>query len=94
MAKSCKICGCTDIDCKQCIEKTGHPCFWVEEDLCSACMYKDHAITLVQNLANASGAEFEDKSVAVDIIEYTIKKIIETTIDSDIDIEHLRRTLL
>jgi hypothetical protein len=38
MAKrTCRVCGCTDDDCRQCIEKTGEPCHWVEEDLCSAC---------------------------------------------------------
>jgi hypothetical protein len=34
---TCRICGCTDDDCQQCIERTGSPCYWVEEDLCSAC---------------------------------------------------------
>jgi hypothetical protein len=34
---SCRVCGCTDDDCRQCIEKTGKPCHWVEKDLCSAC---------------------------------------------------------
>jgi hypothetical protein len=34
----CRVCGCTDNDCRQCIEKTGQPCHWVEEDLCSACV--------------------------------------------------------
>jgi len=35
----CFICGCTENDCKKCIEKTGEPCFWMEYDhtLCSAC---------------------------------------------------------
>ncbi len=33
----CKVCGCTDDDCRQCIEKTGHPCHWIKKDLCSAC---------------------------------------------------------
>lgn len=33
----CRKCGCTDDDCRQCIEKTGEPCSWVEPDLCSAC---------------------------------------------------------
>jgi hypothetical protein len=33
----CRVCGCTDDDCSQCIQKTGHACHWVEEDLCSAC---------------------------------------------------------
>jgi len=31
-------CGCTDDDCRQCIDETGSPCTWVEEDLCSACV--------------------------------------------------------
>jgi hypothetical protein len=35
--RKCRVCGCTDDDCRQCIEKTGEPCHWVEEDLCSAC---------------------------------------------------------
>ena len=35
--RKCRICGCTDGDCRQCVEKTGQPCYWVEEDLCSAC---------------------------------------------------------
>lgn len=35
--RKCRVCGCTDDDCRQCIEKTGGPCHWVEEDLCSAC---------------------------------------------------------
>lgn len=35
--RKCKVCGCTEDDCRQCIEKTGSPCVWVEADLCSAC---------------------------------------------------------
>ena len=35
--RACRVCGCTEADCSQCIEKTGEPCSWVEEDLCSAC---------------------------------------------------------
>jgi hypothetical protein len=35
--RTCRVCGCTDADCRQCIEKTGEPCYWVEDDLCSAC---------------------------------------------------------
>jgi hypothetical protein len=36
---TCKKCGCTDNDCSQCIERTGQPCYWIDEnqDLCSAC---------------------------------------------------------
>jgi hypothetical protein len=35
--RECHQCGCTDDDCRQCIEKTGEPCHWVSENLCSAC---------------------------------------------------------
>lgn len=35
--RKCRVCSCTDNDCSQCIEMTGVPCHWVDEDLCSAC---------------------------------------------------------
>ena len=38
MIRKCRICGCTDDDCSGCIERTGVPCEWVEDDLCSACV--------------------------------------------------------
>ena len=38
--RKCRVCGCTDGDCRQCVEKTGNPCHWVESDLCSACRTK------------------------------------------------------
>lgn len=33
----CRVCGCTDDDCSQCIAATGEPCSWAEHDLCSRC---------------------------------------------------------
>ena len=36
--RSCRVCGCTDANCAQCVEKTGQPCSWVGADLCSACV--------------------------------------------------------
>lgn len=36
--RTCRVCGCTDNNCQQCIDKIGSPCHWVEEDLCSACV--------------------------------------------------------
>jgi hypothetical protein len=33
----CRVCGCTDEDCSDCVERTGEPCYWVGPDLCSAC---------------------------------------------------------
>jgi hypothetical protein len=35
--RTCRVCGCTDDDCSQCIEATGEACSWVSEDLCSRC---------------------------------------------------------
>lgn len=35
--RTCRVCGCTDLDCSGCIDRTGHPCHWVAQDLCSAC---------------------------------------------------------
>lgn len=34
--QKCRVCGCEDLNaCWD--ERSGTPCFWVEEDLCSAC---------------------------------------------------------
>lgn len=33
----CKECGCSDNDCRCCIERTGKPCSWIDQHLCSAC---------------------------------------------------------
>jgi hypothetical protein len=38
MIRTCRSCGCTDNDCRQCIERTGQACHWVRDDLCSACV--------------------------------------------------------
>lgn len=35
--RTCRECGCTEDNCDECLEKTGVPCHWVEDDLCSAC---------------------------------------------------------
>lgn len=35
--RRCQVCGCTDDDCLDCIQRTGEPCRWVALDLCSAC---------------------------------------------------------
>lgn len=39
----CRVCGCTDLDCRQCVERTGAACHWVEADLCSACVDAEKA---------------------------------------------------
>jgi hypothetical protein len=35
--RTCRVCGCNDDDCSQCIAKIDMPCIWVSADLCSAC---------------------------------------------------------
>ena len=44
LRRTCRMCGCTDDDCSECIEKTGAHCHWVEPDLCSACV-----TTIIEN---------------------------------------------
>lgn len=39
--RTCRVCGCTDANCSSCIERTGSPCSWVANDLCSACVPHD-----------------------------------------------------
>ena len=36
--RTCRECGCTDNDCRGCIARTGQACYWVGDDLCSACL--------------------------------------------------------
>lgn len=43
--RSCRECGCTNMDCRVCIERTGKACHWVEDDLCSACVDATKFIT-------------------------------------------------
>lgn len=42
LIKKCRVCGCTDNDCRQCIAIKGRPCYWVEPDLCDACASDRH----------------------------------------------------
>lgn len=35
----CKVCGCTDDNCDQCVDASGEACYWVESDLCSRCLH-------------------------------------------------------
>ena len=47
--RTCRVCGCTDDDCRQCVEKTGSPCYWVDEDLCSACVDQEKPSIMLGN---------------------------------------------
>lgn len=41
---ACQVCGCTDDDCRACIQATGSPCYWVKPGLCSRCADAARAI--------------------------------------------------
>lgn len=41
--RACSLCGCIDLDCEECIRRTGEPCCWVGQDLCSACVGSESA---------------------------------------------------
>lgn len=40
VAGACRVCGCTEQDCRGCVERTGDPCEWTspKKDLCTACL--------------------------------------------------------
>jgi len=35
--QQCMLCGCTDDDCRQCVEVQGRPCYWIAKNICSRC---------------------------------------------------------
>lgn len=75
--KTCKKCGCTDEDCSGCIEKTGFPCYWVSNELCSACA---NEITMKKYLVDQmkwSRKNFGTSRRTKGIIEHIKKELIE-----------------
>lgn len=61
--RSCRRCGCTEEDCRQCIIATGLPCSWVEgeSDLCTRCADEEDAALAAE--MNACGPTAEDLAV-------------------------------
>jgi hypothetical protein len=55
--RTCRECGCTDLDCSDCVARTGQPCWWVAPELCSACgeMVDDRLV--VFPVANVAGED-------------------------------------
>jgi hypothetical protein len=54
--RRCRVCGCTDTDCRCCIQRTGRPCSWVADDLCSACRAGWNTIIRVSRSGSGSTA--------------------------------------
>lgn len=70
----CRVCGCTEDNCKQCIEKTGSPCYWVEEDLCSACALKpEEKSQPISTLLNNSDMNFFQQLAADGKVDLSLR---------------------
>ncbi|MGN6693884.1 MAG: Lsr2 family DNA-binding protein [Aquihabitans sp.] len=70
--RACRQCGCTDWDCAGCIERTGSPCSWVADDLCSACVPAavepaefDEAMEQTRTRADIAPTRFPDLDLAL-----------------------------
>lgn len=71
---ACRICGCTENDCRQCVDKTGKTCSWIhsegEKPLCSACgeeIYKER-IGKLMDCCSVAGETLSDKELFRDTI--------------------------
>jgi len=79
--RTCRICGCTDDDCRQCIEASGEPCHWVEADLCSRCVQKNKRLVLIESTTRSGQIWLQREykrlmhsgSDAADALEYFVK---------------------
>jgi hypothetical protein len=67
--RTCRVCGCTDGNCDQCVAKTGKPCHWVEADLCSACVEEpDIKVTdeRASTIAKEEATAVQDEASAIE----------------------------
>lgn len=77
--RSCRVCGCTDDDCRGCIAKVGGPCWWVKADLCSACVGSEDVRTDVplpqpQRLSDADALDLARKVAAGRAVRGDVKR--------------------
>lgn len=75
----CRKCGCTDKDCRICVERTGWPCSWVDEEhtLCSACHALEtiadaHKIPTDSAVDLRKAMRFVDSTTIHEAIEYLV----------------------
>lgn len=61
--RTCRVCGCTDDDCSQCIAKTGEACYWVDEELCSACVNHNEVLESLKVFNKAVKKSFTGKGL-------------------------------
>jgi len=57
--QKCVFCGCTDEDCRGCLERTGESCTWRAENLCSACRGRDDALRRLLELTEGADLSWE-----------------------------------
>lgn len=73
----CQICGCTQSDCTQCIERYGSPCSWTtsEENMCSACQYYLDSLEIFEEISIKLSTLLKDliKGTKVSKLEYDHK---------------------
>lgn len=77
--RKCRVCGCTESDCRQCIAVTGVACHWVEVDLCSRCRAEEvlvHGQPTAWNYAQAIKA-IAAAEVQRDCVCNGIRRILE-----------------
>lgn len=53
---ACRVCGCTDENCADCIAITGEPCHWIRPGFCSACLPMELTRNGVRELARIEKA--------------------------------------
>ena len=68
---ACRVCECTQADCRECIEATGRPCWWVEEDLCSACVVEAAAFAMKRRELSTAAL-----AVSVGVTDATIEGVL------------------
>lgn len=96
MPESCAVCGCTDLDCRQCIEAQGAPCSWVDlgEEfplICSRCL-RD---VMRRSLAGVEGpgAPLNASAADMDVIDLASRRVAGPGPDGTVPVDHARMFL-
>lgn len=67
--RTCRECGCTDLDCRACIVRTGAPCSWVERDLCSACVTEPIRELIERSSIGAGLTNIRENGIDAELLE-------------------------
>jgi len=91
---TCKMCGCTDNDCRVCIRRTGAPCHWINDHhtICSACVEENkdlrflNFLTIDYDASSFDSAMWYELDMSVDLY---LSKDIHARINGKIDFFYL-----